>query len=332
MPRKRQSKKRLSKSTALAVRGHAELAPLIAEDLQHAAELAAKARSENTRKAYNADVRDWGEYAKSRRLKRFPITTGALAAYVAHMDKEGFAVSTIRRRCTALAQWHREQGELPPTEDIRIREMMKGLARTRGTRPNKKRALSGSMVRKMLECIDVETERGQRDRVVLLTGLATGMRRSELASMEWEHILDDPEGLVILIPRSKGDQEGEGQYVGIPFIEDADICPASELLVWRDRLNMKKPKGSVFTVSAKTINRIVKRHTEAIGLDPDDFGAHSFRSGFATEAGRDGASLMDIMGQTRHKSREVAQGYVQQAQVMENRAVKSVLKRLQGKR
>lgn len=315
-------------STALARRGSGELAHLAEAELQHAASLAAQAQSEATRNAYDYDLAHWEGYAKSRGFRVFPISEPNMAQYLAYLDKEGYAVSTIRRRCSAISQWHRAGGKESPTEAVKIRTTLKGLARLRKTPPKKKRALSGSMVRKMLDGIDISVDPGMRDRVVLLTGLATGMRRSELAAMEWPDISEEPEGLLISIPFSKGDQEGEGQYVAIPYIEDGDICPASELLAWRERFG-KKPKGPVFGCGARTINRLVKRHTENIGLDPDDFGAHSFRSGFSTEAARDGATLLDIMGQTRHKSAEVAQGYVQQAQLMENRATRGVLKRLQ---
>lgn len=327
--RGRRASRAEAESTALVPRDPAALAPRLEKNLKHAADLAAQARSENTRKAYDTDIRAWQAYAKDHGLRQFPITTGSLAGFVGHMDQDlGLKVATIRRRCVALAQWHREQGKVSPTEDVRIRELMRGLARTRGTVPNKKRALSGAMVRSMIEQIDLDDPRGRRDRAVILTGLATGMRRSELAALEWQHVLEDPDGLVLLIARSKGDQEGAGQYVGIPYIEDGDLCPATILLEWREDGD---GDGSVFGVSDKTIYRLVKRYTEAAGLNPDEFGAHSFRAGFATEAGRDGATLIDIMAQTRHKSREVAQGYVQQTQLMENRAVKGVLRRLQAR-
>lgn len=318
-----------TESTALVPRGETGLSAKLSEDLRHAADLAAQSLSENTRRAYSADIKAWQEYAVDQGLAEFPISSGGLAAFIAHMDREqGLRISTIRRRVVALAQWHRERGELPPNEDVRVREELRGLARTRKTAPKKKRALTTAMARSMLEKIDAASAIGQRDRTVILVGLATGMRRSELAALIWDDVLEDPDGLVIRISQSKTDQEGKGQFVGIPYIEDGDLCPASALLAWRDSSG---GTGSVFGVSGKTIYRIVKRYTAAAGLNPDEFGAHSFRSGFATEAGREGASLEDVMAQTRHTNREVAQGYMQQAEIMENRAVRGVLRRLQRK-
>ena len=75
-------------------------------------------------------------------------------------------------------------------------------------------------------------------------------------------------------------------------------------------------------ISGRTINRIVKRRIKLIGLDPDQFGAHSLRSGFITEAARSGATLGDAMTLSGHRCVEVANGYYRKAAVMENPAGK----------
>ena len=53
---------------------------------------------------------------------------------------------------------------------------------------------------------------GLRDRALLSAGYDTGLRASELVAIEVEHIIEaiDPDARLLSIPRSKGDQEGEG--------------------------------------------------------------------------------------------------------------------------
>src|SRR5271169_5747355 len=57
---------------------------------------------------------------------------------------------------------------------------------------------------------------GRRDRALLCLGFAGAFRRSELCALEVSDLVEVPDGLRILIRRSKGDQEGQGQEVAIP--------------------------------------------------------------------------------------------------------------------
>ncbi len=55
-------------------------------------------------------------------------------------------------------------------------------------------------------------------------------------------------------------------------------------------------------ISGEVVNYVIKRRTEAAGLDPKRFGGHSLRAGFVTQALRAGASPSEVMRQTNHKN------------------------------
>jgi hypothetical protein len=57
---------------------------------------------------------------------------------------------------------------------------------------------------------------GEGIRPSLALGFAGAFRRSELCALEVADLTEVPDGLRILIRRSKGDQEGQGQEVAIP--------------------------------------------------------------------------------------------------------------------
>jgi hypothetical protein len=59
----------------------------------------------------------------------------------------------------------------------------------------------------------------------------------------------------------------------------------------------------------------VKAYAGRLGLKAADFGAHSLRSGFLTGAARCGASVFKIRDVSRHKSMDVLQAYVRDADV-----------------
>ena len=62
-------------------------------------------------------------------------------------------------------------------------------------------------------------------------------------------------------------------------------------------------------ITGKTINDIVKRRIKLIGLNPDNYGAHSLRSGFITECIEQGISLEQAMRFSGHRSRNIAHKY-----------------------
>lgn len=338
------------KTTALAKRGATDLAPLIADDLEYAAVLAASDTADATRVAYTNDFKYWTEYAEERELPVFPIGAGSLAAYIGHLAKSGYKVSTIRRRCAAIAYYHNtvkgDDGEyhVSPTGHRTIRKLLHGLTREHGAAPDKKTALTVDLVRQIVENLDAEMAQtyspkkeqrvrraALRDKAIILVGLMTGMRRSELEYLEWGHFNFTQEGVTIFIPMSKTDKNKEGQFTSLPQLDGVTVCPIVALREWEEYLdNNGEDSAYVFDCSGSTINRMVQRRLAAIiGDESVDYGAHSFRSGHVTEAHKAGGRLEDIMAQTRHKSRQVAQGYIQHTELLRNPSTLGLLKRLQ---
>jgi hypothetical protein len=66
---------------------------------------------------------------------------------------------------------------------------------------------------------------------------------------------------------------------------------------------------------------IVKRRAALAGLQ-GDFGAHSLRSGFVTEAGKQGVPLPAVVAMTEHRSVASVIGYVQAGVAEENPAAR----------
>jgi len=86
--------------------------------------------------------------------------------------------------------------------------------------------------------------RAARDRALLLVGFAGALRRSELVGLRFENVRFTDDGLVVTIPKSKTDQEGEGQTVGIPYGSHPESCPVRALAAWLERSGI--PSGYLF--------------------------------------------------------------------------------------
>jgi hypothetical protein len=74
-------------------------------------------------------------------------------------------------------------------------------------------------------------------------------------------------------------------------------------------------------LSAEAVALIVKRRAQLAGLE-GDFGAHSLRSGFVTEAGRQNIPLGDTMAMTGHRSIQTVMRYFQTGAIGQTRAAR----------
>ena len=92
---------------------------------------------------------------------------------------------------------------------------------------------------------------------------------------------------------------------------------------WIERADVKK--GAVFraidrweaiddrALTPQAINLILKRRCGMAGLDPVEFSAHGLRSGYLTEAARNGIALPAAMRQSQHRSVQQAARYYNDA-------------------
>jgi Phage integrase family len=127
------------------------------------------------------------------------------------------------------------------------------------------------------------------------------------------------------LTHSKTDQ------AGIEHNPDADkplLGPAAEALTaWLQVSGVTS--GAIFRrirktkavepLSGQAVWLVVKRRTALAGLE-DDFGAHSLRSGFVTEAGRQNVPMKETMAMTGHRSLQTFLKYFQTGAVQQTRA------------
>ena len=144
-----------------------------------------------------------------------------------------------------------------------------------------------------------------------------------------EHIDSRPDGLLVTVPESKTDQEGEGQLVAIRRIEDSDYCPVSALRKWIDVAQVEE--GPIFrgvprsgyisrkAITGRTVGNAVKRAAEAAGLpQAEGYTGHSLRAGHVTQASMEGAPDAAIQAQSRHESDRAFREYVRPQKLLEN--------------
>lgn len=302
-------------TTALARRAPEQSLVVASNEEAHADSLANHAHADATRKAYELDLQDWRRYARSKGISEpfFPVSPKHLRNYIASMDLRGLSVSTIRRRCAAIARLHTNERVPSPTRHPDVSAVLRGLSRERTTAPQKKVALTPEVVMDALEHVD-----RPRDRALLLFGICSAMRRSEIVAIRWRDVTDNAEGVDVRIRSSKTDKHGRGATIGLLRIPDLpQMCPVRALHEWR-KVQNPKPGDRVFPMCGHTVANIIKRSVELAGRDRSEYAGHSFRSGFSTNAANRGVPMELWMKHTRHRSPEVASGYAHVATALSN--------------
>jgi integrase len=281
-----------------------------------------RARAANTTRAYETNWRDFEGWCGSQRLKALPASEATLELYLAAGIKAGKSISTIESRVHAIRDRHKAEGHGDPYS-LQLREWMKGARRANaGRRTKAKAALPPEHVLEMARALlRDKSEQAIRDRAVIVLGFALGRRRSELAALDLADVVIAKQGVRVTIRKSKTDQEGQGHTVGVFAGARRASDPVAALQDW---LKVRgKAAGPLFTkigwpekrLDDRTINLVLKRALQAIGVDPADYGAHSMRAGCVTAAAERGVPESLIMRHTGHKSIEVLQRYVRPAKV-----------------
>lgn len=320
-----------------------ELPDILRAEVERAADYARASRSAATQRAYGSDWKIFVAWCEARRLESMPATPAVVATFLASEADNGLKANTVGRRLAAIGYHHRQAGMDPPQEQSgagAMFEVLAGIRNTLGTRKDRKAPADAGALGAMLATIKGDDLRAIRDRALLAIGMAAALRRSELVAL-WIHDVELPtEGLRLLVGRSKTDQSGEGAVVAIP--EGHRIRPKALLLAWteaameaarqlsnplisfdRGPLFRRLTRGGELTadpMSDRAIARLVQRCASDAGFDPADFAGHSLRSGFLTEAARQGASIFKMRDVSRHKSVQVLSDYVRDAELFRDHA------------
>ena len=108
--------------------------------------------------------------------------------------------------------------------------MLRGIRRTIGTaRAGKAPATADVLMQMVALCPDNMI--GRRDRALLALGFAGAFRRSELCALQVDDLVEVPDGLRMLIRRSRRPtRQGEGQEVAIP--RGYQLRPVEAVQTW----------------------------------------------------------------------------------------------------
>tara|TARA_A100001015_G_scaffold217843_1_gene244807 strand:+ start:204 stop:1121 length:918 start_codon:yes stop_codon:yes gene_type:complete len=281
-------------------------------------------KAENTVRAYESDFRDFSKFCLNNGLKSLPTEPKILSIYLTHLSKS-FKFSTLKRRIASIKVVHKMKGHYLDSKHPIIMENLLGIKRLNGALQKAKKPLLINDLKLLIKAIN-EYEKKElkkiRNRSLILIGFAGGFRRSELVNVNYDDLEFVKEGVKIFIKRSKTDQSAEGSIKAIPYFSNSEYCPVKNLSDWIEHRNIKD--GRIFDISDKSVSLIIKKYASLAGLNPNKYGGHSLRSGFATSAAESGAEERNIMNMTGHKTTQMVRRYIQEANLFKNNALNKI--------
>ena len=281
-------------------------------------------KSKNTLRAYQSDYNDFLKFCLNNGFPSMPSQPKILALYLTHLSSYS-KYSTLKRRLASISIVHKAKGHYIDTKHPIIMENLMGIKRTNGSNQKGKKPLLINDLKIIIQAINkdkIKEFEKLKNKCLILLGFSGGFRRSELVSLLIEDIDFIPEGVKILIRRSKTDQTGEGFVKGIPYFENQEYCPVLSLKKYLKELN--SVSGKVFEICDKSVAIKIKKYAMLAGLDHKKYAGHSLRSGFATSAAEVGAEERNIMAMTGHKSTQMVRRYIKEANLFKNNALNKI--------
>ena len=251
--------------------------------------------SRNTLEAYRTDLQQYGAYLTDHGLDPLrvepPDVLGFVSELAAGGSKRPLAPTTLQRKVACLRSFYRHLRreqiiQHDPTSELRA-------PRPRGRLP---KVLSRDEIALLLAQPHGSTPAGLRDRALLETMYACGLRASEAVTLELPE-LDLEDG--ILRARGKGSKERI-----VPVGSKAIASLRAYLTHGRPRLVGLRDEPRVFvnlrgeSLTRQGLYKIVKRHARSAGLERR-MSPHTLRHSFATHllaGGCDLRSLQEMLG------------------------------------
>jgi integrase/recombinase XerD len=234
--------------------------------------------------SYRRDLTGWCAWLAKRNVPLLAVGRGDFDQWLADQFRARAKATSIARRLSALRRFYRlqlEQGAIAEDPTLRVRAPQK---------PRRlPKQLSEAQVETLLAAPDTHTPLGLRDRAMLETIYATGLRVSELTGLTLSQVAADA-GVVRVV--GKGSKERL-----VPMGDEAvawiarylrEVRPALAGGTKRDEVFLTQRQGPL---TRQAFWALVKRYAVRAGIPKASLSPHVLRHAFATHLLNHGADL-----------------------------------------
>ena len=257
--------------------------------------------SANTLTAYRTDLKKMSDWLEKQKRPLDKASKSELLDYLAHTVRSGVSARSSARQLSSLRRFYRylvREGiaESDPTSELESPVIGKTLPKT----------LSESSVEQLLAAPTQNTALGIRDRAMLETIYATGLRVSELVNLTLSE-LDAVAGLVRVT--GKGGRERI-----VPLGQEALAYLGQYLNDARPELLGDRVSEAIFVtrrggpMSRQAFWQLIKRYATVAGVN-EALSPHTLRHAFATHLLNHGADLRSVQMLLGHSDLSTTQIY-----------------------
>lgn len=259
--------------------------------------------SQNTLESYGRDIRQFSDYLQGMGITYFDVSKATVIAYLIYLQKKGRATSSISRSLAGVRSFYQylynnKLIDKDPTLNLESPKIEKKLPQI----------LTVSEVELLLKQPDTSDCKGSRDRCMLELLYATGIRVSELVSLNTDDVNMD---LCFLKCSGKGmkDRVVPIGSMAVKALEEYTGKHRNALLKDRNEkalfLNFH---GSRMT--RQGFWKIIKYYAKKAGIDAD-ITPHTLRHSFAAHLIENGADLKSVQEMLGHSDISTTQIYTQ---------------------
>ena len=258
--------------------------------------------ADNTVRNYVNDLVPLVKYMEESNLHDLnKVDRSFLRGYLAYLMSNGFNRNSVSRKLSTLKSFFkflRQSGD--------IRDEQTGIIK--GPKREKKlpAIASNFEIDRLLNAPDLNTNAGIRDRALLELLYATGLRVSEIQSMDIDDIDLKTQEIRVVGKGSKPRVALFGEHCNRWVVEYLEHV--------RSKFTGRKPCSAMWLnqkggrLSSRSVQRIVKKYALQAGLAPQ-FHTHSIRHSFATHLLDGGADLRVVQELLGHSSPATTQIY-----------------------
>ena len=248
--------------------------------------------SQNTLGAYRTDLRQLVDYLTRRDISRWPeVTPAMIADFVLHLRDRQYATTSIARKVAALKSFFHYLAAThalnrDPSEGLQAPKVEKYLPH----------ALQPEEVQRLFDAVRTAEGSGPRDLAMLHTIYSTGMRVTELVSLNVAH-LDLARGHVRCAGRNRKERV-------LPLSLPAQRALGDYLDSYRRELLRKGEEEALFLnhhgqrLTRQGFWLIIKSYARAAGIA--DITPHTLRHSFALDRLGSGMDLREVQALLGH--------------------------------
>ena len=278
--------------------------------------------SSNTLRSYKSMCRKFQIWCEVNGQSFLPTSAETIALYLSSLG-ESVSFSTLDSTIAAIEAAHEKAGMTIKGDHALYRRVRKGIRRTHKENQTIRQAPAMTVLDLKGVCCKLgESLKDFRDKALLTLTFFGAFRRSEVVSLDIEHVEFNNKGVAVSLLQSK--TSDTKQLVYIAQARDKDICPVKALKEWIEKAQIKE--GSIFLsllkggklanrLSGHAVSEIIKQHFGG------EYSGHSARRGLVTASAEKGTSLHVIKKHSRHKSADMVLRYIDDARGFEDSSV-----------